>query len=230
MKKVKPSKGEWEEDELKEALAVLISCTHSKRRPLPLTEVSQWLTIAVGKLGSYSAVAERIGLSSKMLRQFAYVRRLSRPVQKLFEVRKLDSVDAAAHLAMLPEQDQQVIAKALVSGEIDTSDIRAVTQLRQSTGRSIPINSLLKRVKESKAKKEYVAEFVVRGFCDHRRIAKAFRKFLPASDIIRVEVSGSLGRLVLTQNGKTALAKTASVLGVPLKRLIPAILQGPCRL
>jgi hypothetical protein len=225
MKKAKlPS--QRNDDRLKEALAVLISSTHNRRRPLPLTEVARWLSVAVKKLGSYSAVGERIGLSSKMLRQFGYTRRLSRPVQRLFEMRKLDSVDAATHLAMLPQNEQLAIASALVSGEIDTSDIRAVTQLRKSLGRSPSVNSLLERVKRSKTKQEYVLEFVVRGSCDRRSIAKAFRNILPESEIVRLEITGALGRLVLTQDGRTSLAKTARALGVPLKRAIPSILQG----
>ncbi len=225
MKKVKlPS--QRNDNRLKEALAVLISSTHNRRRPLPLTEVARWLSVAVKKLGSYSAVGERIGLSSKMLRQFGYTRRLSRPVQRLFEMRKLDSVDAATHLAMLPQSEQLAIATALVSGEIDTSDIRAVAQLRKSLGRSPSVNSLLERVKRSKTKQEYVLEFVVRGSSDRQSIAKAFRNILPESEIVRLEITGALGRLVLTQDGRTALAKTARALGVPLKRAIPSILQG----
>lgn len=51
------------DNELKEALAVLLASTDSKTRTLPLTEVAKWLEVAVGKLGSYSAVAGRIGLS-----------------------------------------------------------------------------------------------------------------------------------------------------------------------
>ena len=34
-------------------------------------------------------------------------------------------MDAVAHLAMLPPSDQNEVAQALASGEIDTSDARA---------------------------------------------------------------------------------------------------------
>jgi hypothetical protein len=212
------------DEELREALAVLISSTRSKKRPLPLTDIAEWLQVALGKLGSYSAVADRIGLSSKMLRQFSYVKRLSAPVQELFQNRKLDSVDAAAHLAMLPLNEQYVIAKALAENDIDTSDIRAVIQLRKA-GLPGRISSLLKRVKETRSKQEYVAQFVVRGTQKHASILKAFKKHIPASSIIRLELTGSLGRLVLTERGKQALEKAARFYGVPLKRVIPIILQ-----
>jgi hypothetical protein len=229
MSKAKVRKGQGDDHQLEEALAVLISSTHSKRRLLPLTEITGWLDIAVKKLGGYSAVGERIGLSSKMLRQFGYVQRLSPSVQHLFETRKLDSVDAATYLAMLPQEEQLPVATSLVSGEIDTSDIRAVAQLRKTVGPSPNIHSLLGRVKQSKTKQEYVAEFVVRGQRNRRAIENAFRKFLPKNAILRVEIKGALGRLVLTQSGRTALGKAARTLGVPLKRVIPTMIEGSGR-
>lgn len=229
MTKARLTTAQKQNDELKEALAALISCTHSKARPLPLTEVGRWLSVALKKLGSYSAVADRIGLSSKMLRQFGYVDRLSRPVQNLFQNRTLDSVDAAAHLATLPKGEQLVVARAASSGRIDTGDIRAVTQLRKATGRGADINALLERVERSKTKREYVAEFVVRGRRDRREVEKVLRNSLPPGTVIRVEISGSLGRLVLTQDGKRALAKRAIERGVPLGRVIPTMLQGDHR-
>ena len=36
-----------DDEQLKEALAVLISSTRSKRRPLPMTEIARWLEVAV---------------------------------------------------------------------------------------------------------------------------------------------------------------------------------------
>lgn len=231
MKKRKPSTDLPKEDgQLQKALAILISSTHSRKRPLPLTEIARWLEVAVAKLGSYSAVGDRIGISSKMLRQFSSVRRLARPVQELFESRQIDSVDAAAHLATLSIEDQKAIAHALASHQADTSDIRAVVQLRQAVGKSSGIKNLLKRVKESKSKQEYVAEFIVRGAPNREAILDAFGRHIPATDIVNFELNGVLGRLTLTQAGKQKLGNAARTLGVPLKRVIPIILEGQKRL
>jgi hypothetical protein len=163
-----------------------------------------------------------------MLRQFSNVENLSGPVKKLFENRAIDSVDAATHLAMLPSPEQRVVAERLASGKIDTSDIRAVIQLRR-TQPIEPIRSLINRVIESKTTREYVAEFVVRGARTKASILASFRKYIPASDIIRLELVGSLGRLVLTQKGKQTLAHCARAFGIPLKHVIPIILQGQKR-
>src|ERR1700733_9173356 len=128
MKRVASTDDE-DDEQLKEALAVLISSTRSKQRPLPMTEIARWLEVAVGKLGTYKAVGARIGISAKMLRQFAAVSNLALKVRALIASRKIDSVDAVAHLAMLAKSDQLVIAKALAEKAIQTADVRGVVQL-----------------------------------------------------------------------------------------------------
>ena len=210
---------------LEDALAVLIASTRSRKRPLPLTDIAKWLDLALGQLGSYAAVADRIGLSSNMLRQFSNIKKLSPSVRKLFESRDLDSVDAVTHLAMLPERDQAIVAAEIVSGKINTSDIRAVIQLRE-VGESGPIADLLHRVESSKTKKQYLAEFVLRGKSSKTEILDSFCKYIPTHDIVSLELDGSIGRLLLTPSGKQCLLKAARKLGVPTKHVIPAILQS----
>lgn len=214
-----------DDDELNQALAILISNTRSNKRPLPLTEVARWLDVAVKKLGSYSAVAERLGLSTKMLRQFSYVGRLTPSVQQLVATRKLDSVDAITHLAMLPIKHQQAVARALETGKIDIPDVRPVVQL-QRANYSDSINEIISRVKKNKTRREYIAEFVVRGSRDAESIVKSFEKYISPKEIIRVELDGALGRLVLTATGKKQLMRAARALGTAMTQVIPAILEG----
>lgn len=212
------------DDDLNRALAILISNTRSKKRVLPLTEIAKWLMVAVQKLGSYSAVAERIGLSPQMVGQFSSVNRLVPSARRLVASRKLDSVDAVAHLAMLPEKHQKAVAEALESGEIDTSDIRSVVQL-QRADYSDSIDAILKRAKNIKTRREYVAEFVIRGSRDPNRILKTFKKYISPKEIIRVDIEGALGKLVLTQTGKKELFRAAHDLGTSINQVIPRILE-----
>jgi hypothetical protein len=225
MTRRKASTAKKEDHELEEAFAVLISSTRNKKRPFPLTHVAKWLEVAVAKLGSYSAVAHRIGISPKMLRQFSYVRRLAKPVQKLFELRKLDSVDALAHLAMLRSTDQRSVAHALASGHIDTIDVRAVVELREDD-RFRPIHDLIEQVETSKTKKEYVVEFIIRGNRNTDAVRAAITRHIPEKEIVRLEINGIMGRLVLTPKGKESLGKAAKKLVTSLQSVMPAILQG----
>ena len=210
--------------QLEEALAILISCTRRKTRPLSLPEIAKWLDIAIREMGSIRTVADRIGISAKMLAQFSHVKKLSKDVQTLFEKRKLDSVDATTQLAMLPEQEQKVVADALASRNIDTIDLRAVVELRRA-GDNGAITSLLRKVSASRPKKAYVAEFVIRGNPSPEYIRKQFTRYIPSSDILSFEVKGSFGQMVLSPKGKNALTNTAKKLRTPLKRVIPAILN-----
>jgi hypothetical protein len=215
-----------QDDRLDHALAVLIANTRSTKRPLPLTEVAKSLDVIVKELGGYSAAADRLGLSTKMLRQFSYVYRLSPTVQQLVATRKIDSVDAVTHLAMLPRQHQEVVARALSNNEIAISDIRSIVQL-QRMRKSSPIEKILDDVRRGKKRREYIAEFVVRGSRDNPGwILKAFQKFISPKEILRVEFDGALGRLVLSPLGRQELVRASRELGVSIERVIPKILEG----
>jgi hypothetical protein len=215
---------EASDEQLQQALAILLASTKTRTRTLPLTEIARSLDVAVARLGSVSAVADRIGLSGKMLRQFSYVRKLIPEVRQMFQKRSIDSVDAATHLAMLPAGDQMRAALALQSEMIDTSDLRAMIQLRRDGDRT-SLDKILKRVKETKTKREYVVEFVARGSRNKDNILQKITKFIPKNEIVRLEIRGALGRLILTSRGKSLLSKTARELRVPLARVMTAMLQ-----
>lgn len=217
-------KSDEDDDELNQALAILLSNTRSTKRPSPLTEVAHWLNVAVAKLGTYSAVADRLGLSTKMLRQFSYINRLAPSALHLVETRKLDSVDAVTHLAMLSARQQEAVTRALQRGTISPSDVRPVVQL-QRAGYSDSIPAIISRVKKEKTKREYIAEFVVRGSRDRKRILRNFQRYISPENILRLEFSGVLGRLVLNPAGRKELSKAARQFRTSLSQVIPRILE-----
>lgn len=209
---------------LESCLAILISSTRSKKRTRSLVEIADWLDYAVEELGTVAAVGERIGLSAQMLRQFESVRKLNPTVRRLFATRQLDSVDAAAHLAMLPAKDQLPVAQLLAEGRIDTSDVRAVHQQRKA-GDNAPIEHLIDSVEKSKTKQEYVVEFVVRGSQDPNRVRGAIEKVFPSDEVVSLDLQGAMGRLVLSKKGRSTLSATAKRLKVPLKSVMASVLQ-----
>ena len=207
-----------------EALAVLISSTKTKKRPISLVDISKWLDVAVNNLGGYKEVADRLGLSTKMLRQFAFVTRLHPEVQYLFKRRALDSIDAVAHLLLLSDTDQVVVANILAEKKIDTKDLRAIAQARKSNSK-VPIDKIIDEIIKSKTKKHYVAEFIIRDGDTHTKLINKFKKYISTSEIIRLEIEGSVGRLVLKKNGKQELHRIAKNLKVRFQRVIPVILS-----
>lgn len=210
---------------LEDALAGLIASTRSKQRPLSLPEVANRLEIAVSALGSVRAVAEHIGLSPKMLRQFARVEMLSPSVRELFAERILDSVDAAVHLAMLKSEDQEIVARAIASGDLDTSDLRGIVQQRKVSPRQ-SIKRLVEKVQESKTKRRYVVEFVVRGTRTRRQLLELFRKHFTQAGVLDVEIDGPLGRLSLSRGGRDELRRLARDRSVSASDLITEVLSA----
>jgi hypothetical protein len=210
---------------LKQALAAIISSTRTKTRPMPLTQVACWIKIAVNKLGSYKALSEKVGVSEKMLRQFSYVLDLAKPVRLMFDRRELDSVDAAAHLKLFSPSEQIVVARALANRDLDTSDVRAISQLKR-VRQSEPIRSLLSAVRNSKTKQHYVAEFVVRGDATAKSIEKSVSRYLSQEAVVAIKVDGPIGRLVVTSEGRAEMSRLARQLGVPFKDIVVRILGG----
>lgn len=209
---------------IENSLAILISSTHSKKRTKSLMEIAEWLAYAVEELGSIKAVGERIGLSPQMLRQFESVQRLDPKVQRLFSTRRLDSVDAAAHLSMLQAKEQVAVASLLAEGKIDTGDVRAIYHQRKA-GDTDLIEALIDKVEKSKTKQEYVVEFAIRGSQNPERVKAAIGMMFPEDQIVDLELHGPMGRLVLTKKGRATLSATAKKLKVPLKSVMASVLQ-----
>jgi len=209
---------------LDEALAALIAGTFNKKRPSSLVDMLAWLEIAETRLGSLKAVADRVGISTKMLSQFKSVAKLSSKVKALFASRKIDSVDAAVHISSLPVPDQVVVANKLSHSEIDTSDVRAILQVRKHNLK-MPISTVVECIQKTKTKKHYVVEFAIRGEKTKAELESLLKQSFNSSDIVALEIQGSLGRLILTQSGKRQLGALAKEHSIPIKNVISRLLK-----
>ena len=117
-----------------------------------------------------------------------------------------------------------MVAQALANGRIDTSDLRAVIQLKHTRPKA-DIRGLLDDVQRSKTQRRFVAEFVVRGARGKSALLRAFQKYISKKNIIRLEIDGPIGRLVLSKSGQKELFEAAKLLDVRLRDVIGAILQ-----
>jgi hypothetical protein len=211
-------------DSVRQALATLISSTRSKRRPVSITEIAKSLSLALAHFGSLKGVADRVGVSAKMLGQFAAVNKLTKQVKNLFEKRLLDSVDAVAHLAMLSPRDQNAVAEALATKALDTMDVRAVVELRR-VRKAGGIEKVIERVQKTKTQRHFVIEFVARDTKDPNEVVRKLKRYLSQSEIIRLELDGPFGRLVVSECGKKELEHAAANLQVPLKSVVQRALS-----
>lgn len=206
----------------------MIANTKRVRRKLSLVEVAEWIDTARRGLGGIRAVAERVGLSEEMLRQFATVNALSPKVKKLVADRKIDRVDVAHRLSKLPPLEQYQVARLVAAGDLDSDDVRAVVALRRSAP-DIDIRQVIDRVRSSRNIKEYVAYFPVPPASNVELLRSRIAGVVGEDNIRSLTVQVTLGTLVLNREGSIRLAETARGDGLTKRKLIDRIARGEQR-
>lgn len=208
------------------AIAALIKNTRTTKRHISLIKMAEWLELAVKDLGSINSVADTISLSPNMLRQFLYVRKLSKNVQALFADRKIDSVDAAVHLSTLNELDQKIVCLAMAEGKLTSGELRAVREFRKEAP-DMHINEIIGKVKSTQNIKQHIAEFIVRSKKIHEQmLKKRFAKIIEPQNIISLTLKGSIGRIIMSSKGKGLLQNYAKRKGITKVRAISSIVHG----
>ena len=214
------------EDNGNKAIAVLIENTRTTKRHISLIAMAKWIDVAIKSNGNINSVAETISLSPNMLRQFLYVKKLSKDIQALFADRKIDSVDAAVHLSMLEEQDQKIVSKEMAEGKLTSAELRAIREFRKEVP-DIHIYEIIEKVKSTQDIKQYIAEFVVRSKKIHEQmLKKRFAKVIELQNIVSLTLKGPIGRIVMSKNGKNLLQKYANERDFTKAKAISSIVHG----
>ncbi len=212
--------------DIQKALAALIKNTRTTRRYLSLIEIAEWIDVAIQGLDSLKEVSDRIGLSTKMLKQFQYVKKLNPKVQKLFASRKIDSVDIAVHLSMFNDKEQIVVAKKAASGNLNSADVRAIREFRKEVS-GLDINDVIEKVKASRDIKQYVVEFVVRSkIIDDKILRDRFSKVMEQKNIVSLSLKGSIGKIIINNRGRKLLQQYAKKHRLTNEQAIAALVQG----
>ena len=225
-KKAKPFHNRADQRRLDDAIVALIANTRRGKRRLSLLEIREKLRTAVELLGSLRAVADVLGLSQEMLRQFTRVEKLSAPVRALVAARKLDSVDLADRLSRLPLQDQLPVTERAISGELTPADVRAILGVRRTSPQT-PINEIIDRIIASRNIREYVAEFLAPTPAPtHARLMTRLSRLLGKQHIRRVEMNENAGRVVLDSQGRSALEQGAKKMGLTKREFLQRLVSG----
>jgi len=216
------------DDELEWALGVLLEATRTTTRNVDLMTVSRALEIARGRLGSQQAVSERLGLSAQMLRDFAAVEKLCRPVQKMYADKRLTSVDVAVKLSRLAPSEQQVLARERASGRLTSKEVRDVVSLRRRMP-EMTIERAIQRVKASADIKAYVIILPLSsGGPSVSALRARFAKLVASGNIVSLKAQGRIATLTITVEGQKRLQAEAKRRGMTKRRLVEfALLEGP---
>ncbi len=208
---------------LENELAYIIANTKRKNRSSSIPEIASAIGYCLSKIGGYSTLSDRVGLSETMLRQFTRIHNLDLSIQNLFKERILDSVDVIPQLAQLSIDDQRYVAEQLSKNTINTKDVRAVREIRKRD-KSTLIEEIVRHVETSKSKKVFVAEFVLRGGVKLDAALNRIGEYISKSNIIDASADGALAKLTLNEDGNIELRKTAKKLGVTIAQVINHIL------
>ena len=212
--------------EVDTALAMLLANTKRARRPHSLLKVSEWLKTASAGLDGLSGVAERIGVSEQMLRDFSAVQRLTPEVRGLVEKRVIDSVDTCCRIARLPRADQGEVAQAVASRRLDGDDVRGVLALRRAVPNAT-IGEIIRRVETARDIKEYLAEFVVPpGLVSAETLRSAFASVLGQDNVRSLRFEGGIGVLAMTSEGRRRLQDAARRKRLTKRELVEHIVGG----
>lgn len=215
---------------LQDALAALIANTRRKNRKLNLVEISEKIKIA-RKYLSISEIANRILLSYEMVREFTRVNLLIPSVKKMISEGKIKSIDIADRLSKLPSSDQLYVAKEVVTGNLNSDDLRAIVSLRKNMP-DTSITKIVNRIRISQNIKEYVAEFIIPSeqIGNETIILKNLDRAFGKPHICSASLQQRMGHIVLDAEGRDMLARQARIWGISKGKLLQLIISGEVNL
>lgn len=226
-KRKRPARSE--QAQLDDALAALLASTRRSKRSLNLVDVNEKLRTAVRILGSLRAVADALGLSDETVRQFGRIEKLAPEVMKLLEKGQIRSMDLADRLSRFPPADQHPVAAAVVAGRLDARDVRAVLALRKAMPEE-PIQRAIRRIRGSRNIKEYVAEFLTpRPAPTRATLLKRLSPVLGRREVRGIEAGTTVGRVLLTVEGKKALEEAARKARMTKREFLQRLVSGEVR-
>jgi len=118
------------------ALSILFSNTKRKKRSADLLTIARSCDYLARLYGSQQAVADKIGISAEMIREFLTALKLPMEVQKSVSERKIDRVDVVREISALGDPEKQIAAaEALI--HTPSKDIRDIKRLVKKAGASI---------------------------------------------------------------------------------------------
>lgn len=195
--------------EIDDALAALISSTRRKNRKLSPLEVVEKIDIAKEGIGSLPRVAQRIGLSYEMLREIYSLRNCSERVKRLIGEGRLNSYDILYRLSKLPASDQFAVAKAVIAGDLNSEDVRAIATLRKDLP-VVSIRAIIDRIKASRNIKQYIAYFALPSQKKGVKVSwSSLKKAIGKQNIISIQEDSGVVKLVLNVEGKRRLQEEA---------------------
>lgn len=118
------------------ALSILFANSKRIKRKTDLLTIAKNCDYLVKLYGSQKAVAQKVGLSSEMIREFLVVLKLPKQIQDLVSDRKIDSIDIVKEISALKEPTIQIAASKVFTNSL-TKDVRDIKRLMKDANVSV---------------------------------------------------------------------------------------------
>jgi len=211
------------EAEREKAIGTLIACTRRKRRPKSIVEIANEIEFLRNELGSYKAVADRVGLSSEMLREFRSVRFLNPEVRSLVEERIIDSVDLVYRISKLDWKGQKAVIDRFLKEDLTGDDARVIKSFQRSSRKSV--SNVISKIIKSRNIRTYIVEFEMPKEVKKTHLQKRFEKIVGKAEIVSFVVNDSKATLELSYRGQKKLREAAKDKGTTLRKFVMRILE-----
>ena len=141
-----------------EVISQLITNTKTKSREVDLITISDTVSQFVEISGGLSNAANALSISPGMLNQFLIIKKLNPSVKSLIKNKKINSISVAYNLSKFKEDDQEILAKLIISKDINSLDLRLVAPMRKQFP-DLEVGQLVNRLLNSKDRKVSVIKF-----------------------------------------------------------------------
>lgn len=135
------------------ALSIIFANTRRKKRKEDLLTIARSFDYLVKLYGSKKRVAEKVDLSTEMIREFLTVLTLPPDVLKLVAERKIDRIDVVGEIASLHDAKQQ-IAMAEEFENRSSKDVRDIKHLVKH--KKVSIKDAVQTILDAEAKELHI--------------------------------------------------------------------------
>lgn len=210
-----------------------------KQRRVNILEVAEALKSLHALYGSLDKVSESVKLSKEMIREFSKLLHLTDEVKGLIRKGFINSVDIGYRICRLREKDQIVLAKNVISRNLSSCDVRNIVRYKLDNP-YIDINTIIRRVLESKDRKYYVAYLGIeedtftklksklkkkRKMDRSKVVRRIFSKTIRKEHIDSFALDGRVIIIKVTRHGLDAIRKKSKELRIPLSRLADSLVK-----
>jgi ABC-type Zn uptake system ZnuABC Zn-binding protein ZnuA len=156
------------------ALATVFANIRRKKRNNDLITIAKAFEYLVKLYGSQKSVAEKVGLSTEMVREFLAVLKLPKEVRYLISERKIDSIDVLREISVLKETKKQIAASEAFVNSL-SKDARDMKRLIKDA--ELSVNEAKKTILDAKPKGLHIffMDFdneIYRAIIQHAKVMK----------------------------------------------------------